>query len=81
VVSESERLNRFIANLLDMTRIESGAMEPNYALHYVGDVVGSALNRAQTITAEHKIETDMPADLPMLRLDPVLFEQALFNLL
>jgi two-component system sensor histidine kinase KdpD len=81
VVSESERLNRFIANLLDMTRIESGAMEPNYALHYVGDVVGSALNRAQKITAEHKIETDIPADLPMLKLDPVLFEQALFNLL
>lgn len=81
VVSESERLNRFIANLLDMTRIESGAMEPNYALHYVGDVVGSALNRAQKITAEHTIETDIPADLPMLRLDPVLFEQALFNLL
>ncbi|MGX5801870.1 DUF4118 domain-containing protein [Bradyrhizobium sp. Arg314] len=81
VVSEAERLNRFIANLLDMTRIESGAMEPNYALHYVGDVVGSALNRAQKITAEHTIETDIPADLPMLRLDPVLFEQALFNLL
>ncbi|WP_201415605.1 sensor histidine kinase [Mesorhizobium sp. J8] len=81
VVNESERLNRFIANLLDMTRIESGAMEPNYALHYVGDVVGSALNRARKITAEHRIETDIPADLPMLRLDPVLFEQALFNLL
>ncbi|TGP19314.1 sensor histidine kinase KdpD [Mesorhizobium sp. M2D.F.Ca.ET.233.01.1.1] len=81
VVSESERLNRFIANLLDMTRIESGAMEPNYALNYVGDIVGSALNRAQTITVEHTIETDIPADLPMLRLDPVLFEQALFNLL
>jgi len=81
VVSEAERLNRFIANLLDMTRIESGAMEPNHAFHYVGDVVGSALNRAQKITAEHRIETDIPADLPMLRLDPVLFEQALFNLL
>ncbi|MDX8529024.1 sensor histidine kinase KdpD [Mesorhizobium sp. MSK_1335] len=81
VVSESERLNRFIANLLDMTRIESGAMEPNDAFHYVGDIVGSALNRAQKITIEHKIETDIPADLPMLRLDPVLFEQALFNLL
>ncbi|TGS51602.1 two-component sensor histidine kinase, partial [Mesorhizobium sp. M3A.F.Ca.ET.201.01.1.1] len=53
VVSESERLNRFIANLLDMTRIESGAMQQNYALHYVGDIVGSALNRAQTITVEH----------------------------
>ena len=81
VLTESERLNRFIANLLDMTKIESGAMEPNYALHYVGDIVGSALNRARKITGEHRIETDMAPDLPMLRLDPVLFEQALFNLL
>ncbi|TIQ38459.1 MAG: sensor histidine kinase KdpD [Mesorhizobium sp.] len=81
VVDESERLNRFIANLLDMTKIESGAMEPNYAFHYVGDIVGSALDRARKITGEHRIDTDIPADLPMLRLDPVLFEQVLFNLL
>ena len=81
VVDESERLNRFIANLLDMTKIESGAMEPNYALHYPGDIVGSALRRAAKITANHKTEVDMPADLPMLKVDPVLFEQVLFNLL
>ncbi|MEO5325930.1 sensor histidine kinase KdpD [Mesorhizobium sp. CC13] len=81
VVDESERLNRFIANLLDMTKIESGAMEPNYALHYPGDIVGSALRRAAKITARHRTEVDMPADLPMLRVDPVLFEQVLFNLL
>ncbi|AWC20677.1 Sensor protein KdpD [Aminobacter sp. MSH1] len=81
VLDESERLNRFIANLLDMTKLESGAMEPNYALHYAGDIVGSALRRAAKITAQHKTEVDMPADLPMLKLDPVLFEQVLFNLL
>lgn len=81
VVDESERLNRFIANLLDMTKIESGAMEPNYALHYPGDIVGSALRRAAKITARHRTEVDMPADLPMLKVDPVLFEQVLFNLL
>ncbi|GAA2881352.1 two-component system sensor histidine kinase KdpD [Aminobacter niigataensis] len=81
VLDESERLNRFIANLLDMTKLESGAMEPNYALHYAGDIVGSALRRAVKITAQHKTEVDMPADLPMLKLDPVLFEQVLFNLL
>ncbi|TIW86113.1 MAG: two-component sensor histidine kinase, partial [Mesorhizobium sp.] len=81
VIDESERLNRFIANLLDMTKIESGAMEPNYALHYLGDIVGTALDRARKITSEHKIEVDIPPDLPMVRLDPVLFEQVLFNLL
>ena len=81
VLDEAERLNRFIANLLDMTRIESGAMQPNHAMHYVGDVVGSALRRAEKIMAGHKTVLDLQPDLPMLRLDPVLFEQVLFNLL
>ena len=81
VVDESERLNRFIANLLDMTKIESGAMEPNYALHYAGDIVGSALRRGAKILARHRVEVQIPVDLPMVRVDPVLFEQVLFNLL
>jgi len=81
VIDESERLSRFIANLLDMTRIESGAMQPNSALHYIGDIVGTALGRAAKITAHHKTEMDVPSGLPMLRVDPVLFEQALFNLI
>lgn len=80
VLDEGERLNRFIANLLDMTRIESGAMEPNYALHYLGDIVGSALRRAERIVAGHRLAVDLAPDLPMLKLDPVLFEQAIFNL-
>ena len=78
---KSERLNRFIANLLDMTRIESGAMEPNVGLHYVGDIVGTALSRAKKIIGLRKTEVAIPPDLPMLRVDPVLFEQVLFNLL
>lgn len=81
VIDESERLNRFIANLLDMTRIGSGAMEPNYAWHYAGDIVGSALARAGKIVSHHKIEVRIPHTLPMLRIDPVLFEQVLFNLI
>jgi two-component system sensor histidine kinase KdpD len=81
VVDESERLNRFIANLLDMTKIESGAMEPNYALHYAGDIAGSALRRAAKILERHRTEMNIPGDLPMVKVDPVLFEQVLFNLL
>jgi len=81
VIDESERLHRFIANLLDMTRIESGAMAPNASAQYVGDVVGTALRRAAKILSRHVVEVDIPADLPMVRLDPVLFEQVLFNLL
>jgi two-component system, OmpR family, sensor histidine kinase KdpD len=81
VIDESERLNRFIANLLDMTKLESGAIVPNTALHDVGEIVGSALRRAAKIMARHKVSLDLSADLPMLELDAVLFEQVLFNLL
>lgn len=81
VIDESERLNRFIVNLLDMTRLGSGAMQPNYAFHFAGDMVGTALSRAAKIASRHRIEVGIPADLPMLKVDPVLFEQVLFNLI
>src|SRR4029078_8931018 len=81
VIDESERLNRFIANLLDMTKLESGAVAPNTALHDVGEIVGSALRRATSMLAQHKVEVEFAGDLPMLALDAVLFEQVLFNLL
>ncbi|MBR0792057.1 sensor histidine kinase KdpD [Bradyrhizobium manausense] len=81
VIDESERLNRFIANLLDMTKLEAGAIVPNTALHDLGEIVGSALRRASKILTAHKVELMLSADLPMLELDAVLFEQVLFNLL
>jgi two-component system sensor histidine kinase KdpD len=81
IIDESERLNRFIANLLDMTKLESGAVTPNVALHDVGEIVGSALRRASRILSRHTIELELAPDLPMLELDAVLFEQVLFNLL
>jgi two-component system sensor histidine kinase KdpD len=81
IIDESERLNRFIANLLDMTKLESGAVSPNVALHDVGEIVGSTLRRASRILSRHSIELELAPDLPMLELDAVLFEQALFNLL
>ncbi|MGY8677621.1 sensor histidine kinase KdpD [Bradyrhizobium sp. UFLA05-153] len=81
VIDESERLNRFIANLLDMTKLESGAIVPNTALHDVSEIVGSALRRTSKILTRHRVDLRLAADLPMLELDAVLFEQVLFNLL
>ena len=81
VIDESERLNRFIANLLDMTKLESGAVVPNTTRQDIGEIIGSALRRAGKILADHKVLLDLAADLPMLELDAVLFEQVLFNLL
>jgi two-component system sensor histidine kinase KdpD len=81
IIDESERLNRFIANLLDMTKLESGAVSPNVAPHDLGEIVGSALRRAGRILSRHQVELELAPDLPMLELDAVLFEQVLFNLL
>ena len=81
MIEESERLNRFIANLLDMTRLESGALALNTAPYDLGEIVGSALRRAGKILAHHRVQLDVAADLPTLEVDAVLLEQALFNIL
>lgn len=81
IEQEGGRLNRFIANLLDMTRLESGAIAPNSALHDLAEVVGSAVRRARPILGERRLDIALPPDLPMLMIDPVLMEQVLFNLL
>jgi two-component system, OmpR family, sensor histidine kinase KdpD len=81
IIDEAERLNRFIANLLDMTKLESGAIVPNAALHDIGEIVGSALERSSKLLLQHRVEVDLAKDLPMVKIDPVLFEQVLFNLL
>ena len=81
IVDEFERLNRFIANLLDMTKLESGAIVPNAAPHDLGEIVGSALRRATKILAQHHVELELATGLPMIELDAVLFEQVLFNIL
>ncbi len=81
IIAESERLNRFIANLLDMTRLEAGAVQPNASPQDLGEIVGATIRRAGLVLAGHPIEIDLDADLPQLHVDPVLLEQALFNLL
>jgi two-component system, OmpR family, sensor histidine kinase KdpD len=81
IQEEAERLNRFIGNLLDMTRLESGAVVPRSSMADLSEIVGSALERAARILDLHPVEVRLPPDLPMLKLDVVLFEQVLFNLL
>jgi two-component system sensor histidine kinase KdpD len=81
IQAEAERLNRFIGNLLDMTRLESGAIEIKLEPADFGEIVGTALQRAAKLLAEHRVEIDIAADLPMLRVDYLLLEQTLFNLL
>jgi two-component system sensor histidine kinase KdpD len=81
IIEESERLNRFIVNLLDMTRLEAGAVAPNLAPQDVAETVDTALRRVEKVLGSHRIVVDLAPDLPTLRLDAVLFEQVLVNLL
>ena len=81
VQEEADRLNHFIANLLDMTRLESGAVTPKRENVDVADVVGSVLRRVSKLLPASRVHLALDAGLPMVRLDPVLFEQVLFNVL
>jgi two-component system, OmpR family, sensor histidine kinase KdpD len=78
---EAERLARFVDNLLDMTRLEAGALGAKREPVDVADAVGAALHRTGRLLADHRVTTELPADLPLLRADFVLLEQVLVNLL
>ncbi len=78
---EAARLSRFVANLLDMTRIESGALDARRDWVDVADVVQTAVERARKTFAMHKITVSIAPGLPLVRGDSTLLGQVLFNLL
>jgi two-component system sensor histidine kinase KdpD len=79
--SEAERLDRFVGNLLDMTRLDAGVVEPRREPVELGDLVSTTLRRAVPLLQGRTVATSVPADLPAVSLDFVLAEQVLFNLL
>jgi two-component system sensor histidine kinase KdpD len=79
IVDDAKRLERVLANLLQLTRVETG-LEPTREWVPADEIVGAALTRTEDIRKRAKVETDIPADL-QLRIDPVLFEHVLINLL
>ena len=81
IADEAERMGRFVANLLDMTRLESGAVTKRQEPVDLGEVIGSTLTRAAKVLLRHKVALELQADLPLSPLDAVLLEQILFNLL
>ena len=81
IQEEAERLNRFVGNLLDMSRLESGALPIKRQVLDVGELVETALRRAARLVSHHRVEVAVEADLPMISGDATLLEQALFNLI
>jgi len=79
--SEAQRLNRFVGNLLDMTRIEAGAIRLNFEPCDVQDLVGCALAAIEQRLGTRTIKINLAEDLPLLSLDLVLMTQVLVNLL
>ena len=78
---EALRLNRLVRNLLDMTRLEAGALKVQKEPQVVEEVVGAALDRMEDRLRGREIRTSIPDDLPLVPFDPALIEQVLINLL
>ncbi len=78
---EAERLNRFVGNLLDMTRLEAGGVRLRKEHCDIQDLVGCALSALDKRLRSRKIALHIPSDLPMVKLDMALMTQVLVNLL
>ncbi len=81
VVAESDRLDRLVANLLDLSRVEAGALRLDLDDHDLAGLVAQALGRVERLFAGARPVVDIGDDLPPVRVDPTLIGQVLTNLL
>jgi two-component system sensor histidine kinase KdpD len=81
VYEEAEHLNQIIRNVLDMTRLEAGAIKVKKEWQPVEQIVGAVLNRFAERLKDRPVKTALPEDLPLVSFDPLLIEQVLMNLI
>ena len=81
IEGEASRLNRFVANLLDMARVEAGALRLAIEPVDLTDAVAGAVHDTRRSLEEHSIRLEVSPDLPLVRVDPQLFHHCLLNLL
>ncbi len=81
IVDEAERLSRLVSNLLNMMRIESGAIAVHKDWQPVEEVVGAALNHMERHLRNRQVKLNIPDDLPLVPIDGILIEQVLMNLI
>lgn len=77
---EADRMARLVQNLLDMTRLERGAVDLRREPHHISDVIGSALGRLEHALGDRPVVTAVASDLPLVPMDAALIEQVLVNL-
>ncbi|MEQ1899994.1 MAG: sensor histidine kinase KdpD [Devosia sp.] len=80
-LDEAKRLDRYVQNLLNMTRLEYGALKPRRVSVDLREIVGSARANLNRVLERHKVVADLPRDLPRIDADPVLIGQAIANIL
>jgi two-component system sensor histidine kinase KdpD len=78
---EAERMDRFIGNLLDMSRLEAGVLGVKPEIVPLNELVQAAIKRLSRRLSEHRLALDLPDHLPFVSADPLLLEQALVNVL
>ena len=78
---EASHLDRLVNSLLDMTRLESGAVTIRKEPQPLDGVLGAALQRLEALLRDRPVRVDLPADLPLVPIDAVLVEQVFLNLL
>jgi two-component system sensor histidine kinase KdpD len=78
---EAERLNRIVGNLLDLSRIQGGALAPALDWHDAGLLLRSAIERLRPAVAGHELVLDIPPNLPAVLMDPVEIDQVIANLI
>ncbi|MBO9712202.1 sensor histidine kinase KdpD [Sphingomonas sp.] len=81
IETEAQRLKRFVANLLDMARVEAGALKLNVEPVDLTDAVSAAVHDTRATLADHPIDLQVSPGLPLVRVDPQLFHHCLINLL
>ncbi len=81
IQAAADRLNRLVENLLDMSRLDAGRLQLKLEWCDIGDVVGVALRTLQSVIGERAVSVTIAPDVPLVRLDFVLMEQVLVNLL
>ena len=81
ICEEAERMERLVKNLLDMTRLASGAVSAQREWIPVDELVGAALSRTEGKLSRHRLRTEIPVSPVLVSVDPILVEQLLVNLL
>ncbi|MEN6449818.1 MAG: sensor histidine kinase KdpD [Thermoguttaceae bacterium] len=81
VAAEAARLNRLLENILQMSRLDAGAVKPNRQWHVLEEIVGSALRRTSRELQTHTVDVRLAPNLPLVSVDGLLLEQVLVNLL